>query len=176
MEPGLLVEDSRCSPTSSWRALVAPVTRARLGAVGGKARSTMAAAAARSGRRSGYRRYRRDLQLPGLTEFGPGKGGARGHMRIPQKPSRLRYILGLAELKCKPSRLSTEPSSLPSGRQGTLNCTRQLFYTFITRPYHVWFLFPTLWDTNRSPRSFSIRIDHRAYGDHRRWCFRPPDT
>ena len=31
MEPGLLAEDARCSPTSSWWALVTPVIRARLG-------------------------------------------------------------------------------------------------------------------------------------------------
>ena len=31
MEPRLLVEDAKCSPTSSWWALVTHVTRARLG-------------------------------------------------------------------------------------------------------------------------------------------------
>ena len=34
VKPGLLVGDSRCSPTSSWWALVTPVTRDRMGAVG----------------------------------------------------------------------------------------------------------------------------------------------
>ncbi len=33
VEPGLLAEDARCSPTSSWWALVTHVTRARLGPV-----------------------------------------------------------------------------------------------------------------------------------------------
>ena len=35
VEPGLLAGDARCSPTSSWWALVAPMTPARLGSVGG---------------------------------------------------------------------------------------------------------------------------------------------
>ena len=39
----------------------------------------MAAAAARSGRRSGCRRHRRDLRPPGLKDFGRG---VEWHMRI----------------------------------------------------------------------------------------------
>jgi len=77
----------------------------------------------------------------------------------------LRSVLGLAELEFKPSRLSTEPSSLTSGHQGTLRLHNNFFlYTYIPNLGHMWRLFPTLWDTIRvaahtlrTSRSSSVR-------------------
>ena len=80
-ESGLLVGAARCSPTSSGWALETLMTLTRLGQARGQVRSTVAAATARSGRRSDHRRCHlclfdtNPVSRPGNSEKGIRSGG-----------------------------------------------------------------------------------------------------